>query len=185
MGFFEKISRSPAEKKLAAHFKQQNQMAKAQLKPNQEILPQVMSAALELFKLSVATNSGWEGTLRALKGFKDVAKKANSAPDLRLAAQAHSLAYAKFLENFEPTNPRITTFENLKFHWYEVYEDLRDMYLAGKVINLDPRDIEEIVEVLSYIDNFIWMNCKGTSNYSKWQDSRKFHRKDFPVLPEI
>lgn len=185
MGFFEKISRSPSEKRMAAHYKEQDRKVKAELRPNQEALPEVKALTLELFQMSLETNANWHETVRALSNLKEVARKANSVEDLRLATGLHAVAYMKEILNLEPEHPRLSTFQNLKFHWYQVYEDLIDMYLVGKYINLAPADTGEILDFLGFIDRRIVSKFQGTPELEQWIESRKHQRKEYPALPNL
>lgn len=182
MGFFEKISRSPSEKRMAAHLKEQDRRIKAELEPNQAALPEAKALALELFQMSLATNADWHETVKALSNLKEVARKANSVEDLRLATGLHTAAYMKEILNLEPEHPRLSTFQNLKFHWYQVYEDLVDMYLVGRFINLAPADTGEILEFLNFIDERIVSDFQGTPELEQWIESRKHLRKEYPAL---
>jgi hypothetical protein len=182
MGFFEKISRSPSEKKLAAHIKEQDRRVKAELGPNQAVLPDVKSMTLELFQMSMETNSNWRETVSAISKLKDVARKANSVEDLKLAASLHTVAYMKEILSLNPEHPRLSTFQNLKFHWYQIYEDLVDMYLVGKYINLEPSDTGDILEFLGFLDKRIVSEFQGTSELAQWIETRRYQRKEYPAL---
>ena len=185
MGFFEKISRSPAEKKMAAYFKEQERKAKAELEPNRRILPDVKALTLSLFHLSRETDSDWYKTAQAFAEYKKVAKKANSTEDLRIATQGHCLSYAMHVNSLPENHPSVLTFSNLTFHWWNLLEDLSDMYLVGKYVNLDPIEIADILEALSEIDYLIVSKFKGKPELEEWRKSRESTRIQYPALPSI
>jgi len=185
MGFFEKISRSPTEKKVAAYFKEKDRKAKAELGPNRKILPEVKSLTLSLFDFSRETDSDWFQTAEAFKQYKDVAKKGDSIEDLRIATQGHCISYAKYLYSLPENHPYISTFDNLTFHWWKLFEDLRDMYLVGKYVNLEPSEISDIVDTLGTIDLMIVSKFKGTSDLEGWKKNRETSRVQYPALPSI
>jgi len=185
MGFFEKISRSPSEKKMAAYFKEQDRKAKAELEPNRRILPDVKALTLSLFDFSRETDSDWYKTAQAFVQYKEVAKKANSIEDLRIATQGHCLSYAKHVYSLPETHPSVLKFSNLTFHWWTLLEDLSDMYLVGKYVNLDPIEIADILEALSEIDYLILSKFNGTPELEEWKKRRESIRIQYPALPSI
>lgn len=185
MGFFEKISRSPSEKKAAAYYKQRDRKAKSEQGPNQKALPQVKELAVSLFVLSSETNQDWLSTLNTYAKYKEVAKKANSPQDLRDAALGHCLSCAKYLHSFETNHPSLNTYSNLTSHWWKIFEDLSDMYLVSKYINLDPADISDILDTLSLIDEEIISRFAGTAEFEKWREARARTREDYPAVRAI
>jgi len=185
MGFFEKISRSPSEKKMAAYFKEQDRKAKAQLQPNQQILPEVKSLALTLFGMSRETDQDWGRTFSAFAKYKEVAKKANSPQDLKDAALGHCVSYGKYLFSLEDNHPYLSTYSNLTSHWWQIFEDLSDIYLVSKYINLDPADISDILETLSAIDDLIILKFAGTKEMEEWREKRVTTRQKYPALRNL
>jgi hypothetical protein len=133
----------------------------------------------------VQEDSNWNATVKALSNYKEVAKKANSPEDLKRAAELHALAYMKDILSLDANHPLVSTFPNLKSHWYKVYEDLTDMYLAGKYLNMDPNDLTEILGSLSYLDNEIIQRFSGTDELRQWIENRRYQRKDCPALRDL
>lgn len=185
MGFFEKISRSPREKQMAAHFKEQDRKAEAGLEPSRLILPEIKSLTLSIFQLCKATDSDWYKSSQAFVKYKDVAKKANSTEDLRIATQGHCLSYAKHVHSLPDNHPHVSSFSNLTYHWWALFEDLSDMYLVGQYINLEANEIADIVEALSEIDSLIVSKFKKTPEFEEWKKIRETSRIAYPVLPSI
>jgi hypothetical protein len=185
MGFFEKISRSPREKKIATHFKEQDRKAQAELQPSRQILPEVKSLTLSIFQLCKTTDSDWYKSSQAFVKYKDVAKKANSTEDLRIAAQGHCLSYAKHIHSLPKNHPHVSSFSNLTYHWWEMFEDLRDMNLVSKYISLEPNEITDIVEALSEIDTLIISKFKKAPELEEWKKTRENLRIQYPELPSI
>ncbi len=185
MGFFEKISRSPGEKRVAAHFEKLDRRTNAEIGPNKALLPQVKSLSLNLFQMSMVSDSNWRETVNALSSLKEVARKANSVEDLKLATSLHSVAYMRDILNLEHGHPRMSTFQNLKFHWYELFEDLVDLYLVGKYINLQPSEIGEVLDFLNFLDRRILSEFEGTPELAQWIEARRFHRHEYPALLDL
>ncbi len=153
--------------------------------PNLEVLPQVRSLALSLFVESLRTNSDWKSTLDALEKFISVARKADSPKDLVEASTSHALAYFHYLVSLPETSASVTSFSNLTAHWWGVFEDLRNIYLASRYFNSDPQSLVDVLDALAYIDELIWEKYSDSDEISKWRETRRSLRVEYPGLPDV
>lgn len=185
MGFFERISRSPGEKKASRFFQEQDRKARASFEPSRQVLPEVKSLTLAIFEFSRTTDSDWHKTSEAFVKYKNIAKKGNSTEDLRIATQGHCLSYSKHVHSLPKNHPYVSTFSNLTYHWWILFEDLKDMHFVGEYINLEPNEIVDIVEALSEIDTLIVSKFKKTPELEEWKKTRENLRVQYLDLPSI
>lgn len=185
MGFLKRISESPQERNLRLRQKHQNIQFQKLQGENIKVLPQVKSLALNLLAESSANDSDWLSTTRALAEYKKVSVAANSLEDISIACKAHSLAYMKELLALPKTHPSLTTYSNLTSHWWQIFENLKDLYVVGRYVNLDPQSVFDVLEVLKQIDEFIISQFGESKEILDWRSHRELLLGEFPALVKI
>lgn len=181
MSFFRDFTLSPRERRQKQKSAALDRRYEIERLSNLKILPEIRTASLELLKLSNATNENWLKTLNALRNFKDVALKSNSPEDLVIAANAHSLCLLKYISsrNFDSN---LLSFDNLKVNWWQAFDDLEKIYLAGKFLNLNPMVFEDVIECLNLIDDEITNVGCLLDGYGKWVEERNYAARSYPAV---
>jgi len=185
MGFFSDLSKSPRERRQNAKLRNSERLWQAEIQPNQKILPEVKLLAMTSLEASFATQSNWKETIENLKNYREVSLKANAAEELANACESHAIAcHQGILFRLSQSHINVN-FENLKFTWWQVFEDLRFIYLSGKMFNMHPNRIQKILDVLIYLDSLIYQSDYTKEEYLDWQTARNSLTKEFPSLPTI
>lgn len=184
MGFFRDFTLSPYEKQQKAKLKVLDKRYEIERQKFLVILPEVKKASIELFELSIASDQNWKTTLDAQNQFKEVALKANSSEDLVIAAVSHALCTIKYVFTLN-LNSNQSTFENLKFHWWQILDDLEKIYLVGRFINLNPDSLKDVIECIISIDAEISRLCVDLEGYEDWVESHNSAISNYSAVPKI
>ena len=185
MGFFSDLSKSPRERRQSAKLRNSERLWQAEIQPNQNILPGVKLLAMASLEASVATQRNWQETIDNLKNYREVSLKANAAEELANACESHALACHQGILFRLSQGYKNVNFENLKFTWWQVFEDLRFIYLSGKMFNVQPNRIQKIIDVLIYLDSLIHQSDYTRDEWLDWQTTRNSVTREFPSLPTI
>ena len=184
MGFFERISRSPAEKKYAAIEKQRISQAKAKMPHATAVLPDYMDAAKEAFQLA-HTNGNWGAAASAAKKFRDMAKDAQSVPAFSMGAELHAKAYLQEIMGGWKSHPTSFNMQNLKTVWYLLVEDLEAIDLGTRHGGTNPDSLSDVIGLITELEQVMFENFHTDPLYEDWKKGRVFTRQRTPVIPPL
>lgn len=185
MGFFSDLSKSPRERRQNAKLRNSERLWQAEIQSNQKILPEVRLLAMASLETSLATQRNWQVTIENLKNYREVSLKANVAEELANACESHSFACHQGILSRLSEGYKNVSFDNLKITWWQVFEDLKFIYLSGKMFNVQPHRIQKILDVLIYLDSLIHQADYTKNEWLDWQTTRNSLTKEFPSLPTI
>lgn len=184
MGFFERISRSPAEKKYAAVEKQRIAHAKAKMPHATSVLPEYMEAAKEAFT-TAHVNGNWAAAANSAKKFRDMAKDAQSVPAFAMGAELHAKAYIREIMGNWKTHPASFTMQNLKTVWYFLVEDLEAIDLGTRQGGASPDSLSDVIGLITELEKVMFENFNSDSVYEEWKKARVYSRQRTPVIPPL